>query len=98
MNTKNWWYCDNIIAHPGQIGILSLNEPNVFILIRSYEDCYCGSFEDFKRNIAEVNFMHPADRQTADIDSILTDAWNFIALAEQADEDYIDRYGDDLNG
>lgn len=97
MNTKNWWYCDNIIAHPEQIGLLSLNEPNVFILIRSYADCYFSDFEEFKNSIAEVNFLHPADRDTADIDSILIDAWNFLALAEQADEDYIARYEDDLN-
>lgn len=64
---KNWWYFDNIISHRGQIGLLSMNEPRVFILIRDYADCYFANFDEFKNSIAEVNFFDPEDRQTADI-------------------------------
>lgn len=70
---------------------MSLNEPNVFILVRNYADCQFADFDEFKNGVAEINFLNPADRETADIDSILIDAWNFLALAEQADEDYIAR-------
>lgn len=85
-NFKNWWYCDNIISHRGQIGLLSMNEPRVFILIRDYADCYFANFDEFKNSIAEVNFFDPSDRQTADIESILVDAWNFMATQEAEEE------------
>lgn len=92
---RNWWYCDNIISHNGQIAILSLNEPQVFILIRDYDSCYVATFEQFAREIVQVNFIYPEDRaKTSDkqLKNILIDAWNFIALTEKADEDAIARF------
>lgn len=83
---KNWWYCDNIVSHRGQIGLLSMNEPRVFILIRDYADCYFADFDEFRKSIAEVNFFDTSDRQTADIESILVDAWNFMATQVAEEE------------
>ena len=47
----NWWVCDNIVhpAHRKQLGLLSLNEPQVFILLRHGDDIF-ADFEDFKNN------------------------------------------------
>lgn len=94
-NFKNWWYCDNIISHRGQIGLLSMNDPRVFILIRDYANCYFATFEEFCENIAEVNFFDPKDREVTDIDSLLVDAWNFMATQE-AEEDRIYNESEDF--
>lgn len=91
---KNWWYCDNIISHRGQIGLLSMNEPRVFILIRDYADCYFSNFDEFRKNIADVNFFDPEDRQTSDIESILVDAWNFMATQGAEEERLLDERED----
>lgn len=34
------WYCDNIIDHPEQVGLLYLGFPRCFVLIPSIGDFY----------------------------------------------------------
>lgn len=92
--TKNWWYCDNLIAHPNFVGLLSLNFPRVFILFRNQKDFVLDSFEGWKQGVAEINFLDPSDRGTSDIDSILTDAWNFMALQEAKEEELYNDYNE----
>ena len=81
-----WWFCENILNHQGQIALLRMDFPRVFILVRSYEEAYPCTFEEFCDNIAEVNFFNPEDRKTADISEILVDAWNFLALTEREED------------
>ena len=57
--------------------------PRVFILMRDYDTTYWASFEEWKRDLIEVNFFTPSERKEADIDDILIDAWNFLALIEE---------------
>lgn len=81
-----WWFCENIINHPGQVGLLRMEFPRVFILMRDYEVAYWASYEEWKKDIAEVNFFNPIDRELADLDTILTEAWNFLALEEEEED------------
>ena len=83
---QHWWFCENIVNHAGQIGLLRMDFPRVFILIRDYEEAYFADFDDFKNGIAEVNFFDPSDRDTADVESILIDAWNFLSLEEEEED------------
>ena len=83
---SQWWFCDNILCRKGQIGLLKLDFPQVFILVRDEAAFYNGTFEDFCNSVAEVNFLDPDDRKTADLESILTDAWNYAALTEREEE------------
>lgn len=95
----NWWYCDNVVSptHKNQIGLLYMGEPQVFILIRNSLATHC-TFDEFCDEVAEINFLHPEDRENADLETLLTDAWNFLALQEQADEDaYYEALSDDGN-
>lgn len=86
--TLNWWMCDNIVhpIHDGQIGLLSLNEPQVFILLRDGDQIF-HDYEDFKQNLAELNFLRPADRELYDIDKILINAYNFLVLQDREEEE-----------
>lgn len=86
---EDWWYCDNIVApkHKGQIGLLHMTDPQVFILIRDYSDSYFSSFEEFSENIAEVNFFNYKDREHTDLESLLVDAWNFMSKQEETEEE-----------
>ena len=94
--SASWWYCDNIVCHPEQIGLLRMDFPRVFILIRDYGEAYFASFHEFQEHIAEVNFFDPSDRDTADLESILTDAWNFLSLQEEEEERQAELYDEDL--
>lgn len=94
-DTLNWWVCDNIVhpTHKGQLGLLSLNEPQVFILLRHGDKLY-ASYEEFVDDV-ELNFLRPQDRATADIESILTDAYNFLILQDDEEERIANEYKDD---
>ena len=83
---EHWWFADNIVSHPGQIALIKMDFPQVFILIRGYGETMFAGFDDFKNRIAEVNFFNPADREEANIEEILTDAWNFLSLEEEEEE------------
>lgn len=98
--TFNWWYCDNYVhpRHKGQIGLLHLGEPNVFILIKDDADAYFCSFEDFIAHIAEVNFLYPEEKASTAMDELLADAWNFMALAEEADDEGAMRFIEEMDG
>ncbi len=85
-NSESWWYCENIVNKPGQAALLRMDFPQVFLLIRDYGESYFATYDEFKEHIAELNFFNPSDRGTADIDSIMTDAWNFLSLFEEEEE------------
>ena len=87
--SHSWWFCENLVNHKGMVGLLRLEFPRVFILVRDYSVAYFADYEDWASQIAEVNFLDPEDREGADIDEILTDAWNFFSLQEDADEQYL---------
>ena len=81
-----WWFADNIVSHPGQIALIKMDFPQVFILIRDYRETMFAGFDDFKNRIAEGNFFNPADREETNIEEILIDAWNFLSLEEEEEE------------
>ena len=86
--SRDWWYCDNIINHAGQIGLLHMGFPRVFILMRDEDAAYWASFEEWSDDLIEVNFLTPSDREECDdLNALLIDAWNFLALTEEAEED-----------
>lgn len=86
-NCTNWWWCDNIINHEGEFGLLHMGFPRVFILIRNEEDVFRCSFEEFANSFAEVNYLTPEERNEEDTERLLIDAWNFMALQEEKEED-----------
>ena len=57
------WYCDNIIDHPEQVGLLHLGFPRCFVLIPSSGDFYFATFESFLQ-MAQVNWLDPSDSGT----------------------------------
>lgn len=87
---SHWWYCENIVCHEGQIALMRMDFPRVFVLIRDYGEAYFSTYEEFAGHIAEVNFLDPKDREGADLESILTEAWNFLALTERREEELYD--------
>lgn len=83
----SWWFCENIVCHEGQIALMRMDFPRVFILIRDYSEAYPCTFEDFRERIAEVNFLDPQEREGADLEGIIIQAWNFLALTEQREDE-----------
>lgn len=87
------WYCDNIIDHPEQIGLLHLGFPRCFVLIPSSEDFYFSDFESFLET-ARVNWLDPGDKGTPRQQrEVLELLWNF-SIEQENKEDEL--YGDGL--
>lgn len=84
--SKHWWYCDNIIHHPGQVGLLRMDFPRVFVLMRDYDVAYWADFDEWANDLIEINFFNPSEREGADIKQLLIEAWNFLALAEEEED------------
>lgn len=82
----SWWYCDNILNHPEQVGLLRMDFPQMFILMRNYDISYWADFDKWKSELIEVTFFNKEDKLTANLDSLLIEAWNFLALTEEEEE------------
>lgn len=87
--TFAWWYCDNVIDHPEQVGLLHMGFPRVFILMRNYDAAYFATFEEWKNQLIEVTFFENAERDNTteeELEEILIGAWNFLLLTEEEEE------------
>lgn len=99
MDTQKYvgcWYCDNIIDHPDQVGLLYLGFPRCFVLIPSSAEFYFSTFDDFKRGLCRVNWLDPSDKGTLrDQEQVLELLWNFSMEQERREEElYGEEYGE----
>lgn len=86
------WYCDNIIEHPEQIGLLHLGFPRCFVLIPNSGDFYFSTFEEFL-HYSQVNWLDPSDKGTPEEQrEVLELLWDFSIEQEEEEEHlYSDR-------
>ena len=92
-NYVGCWYCDNIIDHPEQVGLLHLGFPRCFVLIPSSGEFYFSTFESFLQ-MAQVNWLDPSDCGTPQEQrEVLRLLWNFSVRQEEREDEL---YGDQL--
>lgn len=91
------WYCDNIIDHPEQIGLLHLGFPRCFVLVPNSEKFHFSTFEDFLE-YAKPNWLDPSDPGTPEEqEEVLIRLWNFSVEQEEKEEElYGNDIGDDI--
>ena len=81
------WYCDNIIDHPDQVGLLYLGFPRCFVLIPNSDAFYFSTFEDFVSGLSQVNWLDPNDKGTEEEQRrVLKLLWNFSIEQEEEEE------------
>lgn len=81
------WYCDNIIDHPDQAGLLYLGFPRCFVLIPSSSDFYFSTYDEFVDGVCEINWLDPSDQGTPEEQrKVLTTLWNFSIEQENEEE------------
>lgn len=82
------WYCDNIVDHPEQVGLLHLDFPRCFVLVPNSYEFNMSSYEDFKNEYCQINWLDPSedvDEETKD--EVLDRLWNFMITQEREEED-----------
>ena len=91
------WYCDNIIDHPHQVGLLYLGFPRCFVLIPNSTEFQFSTYDEFIEGLSEVNWLDPSDignYTEEEKEEVLTLLWNFSVEAEEADERYCEENGE----
>lgn len=87
------WYCDNIIDHPQQVGLLHLGFPRCFVLIPNSDEFYFSTFEEFKAGLSEVNWLDPSDKGSVkEQEYVLELLWQFSIDAEEEEENRYEGY------
>lgn len=84
--------CDNLIDHPGEIGLLHLDFPRCFILIKDLGGFWLSDFDNFLK-LAKVNWLDPNDRGTSrEREDVLIKLYNFSVEVEHTEDalDYAD--------
>lgn len=80
------WYCDNILDHPDQVGLLHLGFPRCFVLIPNSFEFEFYTYDDFLLH-AEVNWLDPKEeRNSVEEKRVLTMLWNFSIEQENEEE------------
>jgi hypothetical protein len=73
---------NNISQKDQQTYVIKLSHPPCSIRF-NYLDSIFASYEEFYKNIADVQFFSGERPSDKEVDEILTDAWNFLALEER---------------
>jgi len=82
------WYCDNIIDHQEQIGLLHLGFPRCFVLVPNNGDFQFSTYEEFINGLCKVNWLDPSDKGTEkEREEVLRLLWNFSIEQERKEEE-----------
>lgn len=85
------WYCDNIIDHPEQVGLLYLGFPRCFVLIPSIGDFYFSTYEEFLNGLCKVNWLDPSNKGTREEqEEVLRILWNFQQNKKKKKRNYME--------
>ena len=81
------WYCDNIVDHPEQIGLLHLDFPRCFVLVPNSYEFNMNSYEDFKNEHCQINWLDPSEEVSEKTkDEVLDRLWHFMVTQEDEEE------------
>ena len=83
---RNCFYCDNIISHRGQTGLLYLDFPRCFVLVTDPAGWAFSTYETFQQH-AKVHWLDPNDKGTPEErEAVLAKLWNFSIEEEREEE------------
>lgn len=82
-----FYITENLLLYPEQLAITKLTAPRLFVRF-NYGESYFSSYDDWVANHTELSWLDPDDKPTDpdEIEEILTDCWNFLALHEREEE------------
>ena len=81
------WYCDNLVDHPDQVGLLHLGFPRCFVLVPNSYEFEFSTYEEFCNGLCEVNWLDPSDKGTPEEqEKVLRLLWDFSIAQEEEEE------------
>jgi len=88
------YWCDNIVSGEDMIGLLHLDFPRCFILIRDAAEFEFSDYDSWRESIAEINWLDPADKDRytdEQREDVITKLWNFSVLYDEMNEELYQR-------
>lgn len=82
---SSWWLCENFACGSDLFGVMHTESPRVFIRIRKWLTSDVG-FDKFTNEQAEVTFFDPSEKNAANTDMVLRQAFDFLVFQEEMDE------------
>lgn len=78
---------EDILNFPDQLAIVKLTHPRLFVRF-NYGDSYFSTYEEWVEEQTDLQWLDPNDKPTDadEIETILTDCWNFLAIHEREEE------------
>jgi len=87
---KDWWLGENRQHFKGQETLIKLSFPRCMIRYK-LEDAYFTDFDQWKDQIAEIQWIDGEQPSKKEQEKIITEGWNFLAIEEQIlEEDMTD--------
>lgn len=90
---RSFFWGENKLFYPEEEFVFKLSYPRVFVRY-NVGDGYFTSFNEFYKNIAEVQYLDGATEKPTNNEQkqILIDIWNYIALEEKQLDDDLSNY------
>jgi len=89
-----FYIAENLLLYPDQLAIIKLTYPRLFLRF-DYGESYFASYEEFINSIAVQEWLDGEKPDAHEIDQILTDCWNFLALHEREEERIVNETEDE---
>lgn len=81
-----YYISENILLYPDQLAIIKLTYPRLFLSF-NYSDSLFLSYEDWKANHTTLQWLDGEKPSDDEIEYILTECWNFLALDEKMNDE-----------
>ena len=80
-----YYISENLLLYPEQLAIIKITYPRLFLRF-NYGDSLFVSYDDWKANIAVQEWIDGERPGEEEVEYILTECWNFLALHENEEE------------
>lgn len=89
-----FYTANNEELYPGQLAIVKLTHPRLFIRFNYANGATSYSFEEWKSHLVTVEWLDPDDTGRDNEKAYLVDCWNFLYLWEDYQDSVEDEDGD----
>lgn len=83
------FYCDNIIDYPEHFGLLHLDFPRCFIVVRNMEEFLYTDYQGFRKAVADIQWLDKdADSYSeSEKEEVIVRLWNFSVEQEGMEDE-----------
>lgn len=93
---KHFFWGENRLFFPEEEYVIKLSFPRMFIRYKVGDSLFV-SFEEFVKNIAEIQYLDGERPDEEEMQEHMIDVWNYVALCERQLEDDMAEMDDEID-